>query len=292
MKYEVITQFNYGKTSYVLPIEIVNVKKSDNAYRAFKKHIAPVHISINEYAQLAKMLKQYIELFPKFIDIVYTNIQSKNFSMKETSDLAKKFPHIFEEDNQVIRGFAYEIKNINVKSSFLSYVLQNKEELYNKFNSYLTIKRPVFTIVDSSKYFNTLRRKRVLITGTHKAILVDMNKRPYEKIIRINHDGRVLVDDIYYTTTDLRQFSNNRVLKLEDIKLYTVERHLNNEYDAFVELLQSFFADINPHNDENWDGYITEESKKLFKYLAPDELEKIQKEYAEENKKRKQWMLK
>lgn len=257
---------NYGLDKYRLYYDIrvfTNNKEiniNDCKKHFYKKHVMPYLIEIDKNDKLKNYINDNEEHFKRFISY---NHETKN-----------KY------------GYIMLIYYIEMKKSFLSYILQNKKNLKPLFDYEYEYTNMV-AMIDN---INDLYKKGLIIYDK------SMGKYRFKKNVNVDVDVKFLKDktlnigkiDTHRARAKLkgdtvliegREFKTHGSNIPSSKTLYDKRIVTYNLYDDFFNCLQYFFESINDNNDVDWKSYLKFEAIKMSKYLNDGELEKLQKEY-------------
>ena len=253
---EVMNVFNYGQTEYELVTHITHkvCGQSVTQIRNMNKDITKHKININHNCDLISMLYVYAEKFPRFIKTFHKIIKSSKWSSK------------FD------RGHMFTINGYIISKAFLSYIIQNKKNIYDMFN-YTEVKNinrfKIHNVEAIFKFKKNVDGGRKYIEQIYK----DVEIYNYETDCVEKHDIEMkrqymfIKNNQYYIST--RRYSNEAII-VE--KKYCVK----NYYIEFKKTLTKYFESVNVHNDNDFDGYLDGEVQKLMRMNFDQELKQLQ----------------
>jgi len=265
--------FNYGKKEYIVYKNISNIMYSKKHEKNYKRKSTKYMVEMNRNKELIKLLNEYHPLFLKFIERDKFSIKNKKFVYKinkeEIEAQIEKFGKLFDVNNK-INGFKFDVEFFKIKQSFLSYLIQNKKKLYDKFERGVIVKENVYYLYNENKLkkinFSKYMFENIV---NEKFKVLNLKKKKTEQVnVSIKKD-KFIINNMEYDY----KFKEG----IKKISLYQEKMNFVNDYDDFKKLLFDFFEKVNVNNEDNWDKYLSFEVKKLMCMDSEKELERLRK---------------
>lgn len=264
---EIMNVFNYGQREYEFVMKITDkMYKKNNKYnyeykRKANTSSAKYEIVMNIHSKLLSLFDLYGDDFPRFVKGFTRTIKSPQY----TSHFKGKDEN--GDDIYDIKGFSYKIQGYNISKSFLSYIIQNKNNIMHIFDYKTTKTKKSFSILKANKVFRC-DKNNILIDGYYTDVIV-FNETD-ERIEKYNIDiikGCAYINDKKY----------NVVMFKNGVDWLTVDSYYtNNNYELFKTLLKKYFESVNICNDNDFDKYLDTEVQKLMVVDYDKELKRLQ----------------
>lgn len=246
--------YNYGQTDYEIYTDFeyyTEGVKTQRPNRRMLKHIQPYMIMHNQNRELVQYLKRYAPYFKRFIQITNETLYKKG-------------------DNKAI------VKKIKIKQSFLSYIMQSKNQIYDIFNEKRVRRIYKYKVLNGDEILkeNSLFHNIKTLSGKYEIKLKDIDTNEIiEKNIKFTNN---------YGYFDNQKFITSLYGGLKS--LFELQEEHYNVYDDFLNKLSQYFEQVNTQNNNDWNTYLKNEVQKMSKYLNSQEVDKIQQEYKEKFK--------
>jgi ribosomal protein L14 len=254
--------FNYGSQQYILYKDMILF--DDNNPQGKKLNIKIIKRNQRNIFLPYEIIINNNKKLIDYIDFIYTYYY----------ETFKRFINLYTKKIPLNNGIVV-LEGYEINGSFLSYLIQGKDKIYNFFEEEKKIIEINFFVNDFFKKFNFKNDESKLVEqyltsikdGIYHIEVKDMkkNKIVTKQFVVRNHI-------IYYNDNACLVVKNGR--KTRGLQIF--KRKKINYYDDFVKLLKRFFESINVSNNENFDEYIKTEVYKLMSMDFDIELKKLQ----------------
>ena len=240
-----VKTFNYGQTEYFLCTKVHRVLFHSGFFIR-----TPYIVETNKNEILGKILNKFYKKLPK------------RFISLETREIKdKKGNHVFD------------IKGYKLSQALLSYVIQNKEKIYNSFTVVKNIFKESYIIEDYKTQFE-FRNKFFIKNGIYDIEVHKGNEKT--KILKIRVESEKHKRNIFrISNTECSVKSNSKINN--DRRLLNISKiEKKHYYEEFVKELSKFFQGVNCENSDDWDSYLKTEVNKLLTTTYNKSLDDLQ----------------
>ncbi len=247
---ELITIPTYGENEVIIYDKISNIECAVKHTSKYKQKSAPYKINISKNKKLVEQIELVKDVHKRFITPIETIIKNKYIEQKGTRH-------------------RFTVKGYKISKAYVSYLLQNKENVQPHFNVKIReikqkyrIRNFFRDVMGTSEY--TQEFKNGEYPGTE--LRLSQTTMKIKKTIVVK-DFKIYIDNQYY---------EHEIIFKTDIKIRRMIKKTINEYEWYVNTLNNMFSLTNKNNDNDWDKHLTTETQKIMSMDFEKELAKLQ----------------